>query len=485
MNNKTQNIIYQNKEKIEPVYIGNYICLAFSSNNRFLKYVSVMIESIIENSRNGQNYDLVILHSDISIDNMVKISSMIKNKINFSIRFVNINYFVKDKKYYIETKDKRLTEETYFRIYLLDILSSKYDKVVYLDGDMVTKKDIYQLNEINIKGYFIAAVRDFLGIATSYKNTPFGKERKSNRINIVKITNLDDYFLAGLLIINLNEIRKSYDSLAIEKIATKRNWIQHDQDVLNHICRNNKAKFIDPKWNVLHDYGDIKYLPKYLLDQYRDSEKDPYIIHYGGSKKPWKGETSREISFWKYAFKTPYLSEIIDENILYLMNRKNINNAFFNTIEYNKISDNQLINEYISDMIKSDHCLKNNTELNENEKQEQLLSIYSRIIIFSKYFKYADKEKNILYAVDIYNRIKNFRNQAIHHYKNTFISYEEKIEEFCIFLKSNKKLICTQKIIGHIGKIEYELLMKGTYLSWVLSFVPHFYYIVKERFKSN
>ena len=350
---------------------------------------------------------------------------------------------------------------------------------------MVAKKDVYQLNDISIKGYFIAAVRDFLGIATSYKNTVFGEERRNNRINIVRITNLDDYFIAGLLIINLKEIRKSYDSLAIEEIATKRRWIQHDQDVLNHICRNNKAKFINPRWNVLHDYGDIKYLPKYLLDQYHDSEEDPYIIHYGGSKKPWKGETSREIDFWKYAFKTPYLNEIINDNVLYLMNRENINHDFFRNIETDKRSEKQLIKEYITYMIDCENYTKKDLEINKNKKEENLASIDARIIIFSKYNKHAEEEKNILYATDIYNKIKKFRNIAIFHYKSIFDSSKVKINEFCIFLKNNKNLICKQRVIGHIGKIEYELLMKGTFLSWVLSALPHLYYTAKESIIPN
>ena len=92
MNGNIQNIIFQNRAKIEPVYENNYICLAFSSSNKFIKYVSVMIESIIENSKVSQNYDMVILHSDISINNMSIINSMIKDKTNFSIRFINIDY---------------------------------------------------------------------------------------------------------------------------------------------------------------------------------------------------------------------------------------------------------------------------------------------------------------------------------------------------------------------------------------------------------
>ena len=481
MSKTIQNIVINDQLKLNPYYEDHYICLALSSNNDFIKYTSVLIKSIIDNSKSNHNYDIIILHTDISEDNMNTLEAMIIEKNNFSIRFVNIRYYVNGKQYYIKTKDKRLTEETYYRIYLPDILSDKYNKVIYLDGDMVTRRDIYELVFIDIENIYIAAVRDFLGIAICYKKAIYGEERRNNRLNIVKINNINDYFIAGLLIINLKELRKSYNSTEIEQIAMERPWLQHDQDVLNYICRNNKVKFIDPKWNVLHDYGDIKYLPQQLLAQYRESEKDPYIVHYGGSKKPWKNETSREIYFWHYAIKSPFIDEIIDNNPLYLLDRETIDYDFFVNHKIDETEEKELIKEYILFTLNNESYTKYNHQ-NENKQTKNNLfkPIETIIKLYKKYSSYINEDNRSIYIFDIYNKIKIYRKHVVTHHINLFTSSREITHDICCFLIENKETICKQNRIGYIGMLEYALISKGTNLSWTISMFPHFYYKFKE-----
>ena len=196
------------KNKITPVYRSNYISLSFSSNNNFIKYAGVMIESIIQNSKKEHNYDIIILHKDISSYNMKLIKSLVEGRKNFCIRFVNTSEIIGERDFYIEIDGDRLTEETYYRLYLQDILSNKYEKTVYLDADMVANKDLYQLTAIDLETHYIATVRDYVGIMLCYKNSLYKNEKIDYFQNEIGLKDINNYFNAGFLIINLKELRK-------------------------------------------------------------------------------------------------------------------------------------------------------------------------------------------------------------------------------------------------------------------------------------
>ena len=185
--------------------------------------------------------------------------------------------------------------------------------------------------------------------------------------------------------------------------------MQHDQDVMNYICRNGKVLFIDPRWNVLHDYGAMRYLPTELYNQYVESEKDPYIIHYHGSKKPWKSETSREIEFWLYAIKTPFLKDIIRENTPYLISRKNIDFNFFVDEKIENIKTTDLIENYILYEIYK----KNNSNNAKVCIKELLLVIRKKIEYYDKNKDKLDEESKVIYITSVLDIVKTFRKKIM------------------------------------------------------------------------
>ena len=130
---------------------------------------------------------------------------------------------------------------------------------------------------------------------------------------MIEMSDPDDYFISGLLVLNLNKIRKEYPGNLLIELAASRDWLQHDQDVLNYICRDGKALLLHPAWNVLQDYGNNRYLPSPLKEMWLESERNPKIIHYGGSGKPWKKNVIRQVYFWKYAVNTTFFPVIVRE----------------------------------------------------------------------------------------------------------------------------------------------------------------------------
>ena len=80
------------------------------------------------------------------------------SKDNIKIEFVDLNYYIdriKDKLY---TRDY-YSKSTYFRLFLPNLYPN-YDKILYLDSDIVILDDVAKLYNINIKNCLLGAARN-------------------------------------------------------------------------------------------------------------------------------------------------------------------------------------------------------------------------------------------------------------------------------------------------------------------------------------
>ena len=210
---------------------------------------------------------------------------MVKQHSNISMRFVDPKYIIG--KYKLQTLG-HFSVETYNRLVLPEMLDD-YDKIVYIDTDMVLKKDIAELYNIDINGYMLGACYD---ADTSGLYNGYQRDKKQYMDEVLKLEDPYSYFQAGTLIMNLEEFRKTYTVKEILDFAVSEKWQLLDQDILNVLCKN-KVKYIDMRWNVMVDYADvriseiIKLAPQWQNKMYMEARKDPYIIHYAGPDKPW------------------------------------------------------------------------------------------------------------------------------------------------------------------------------------------------------
>ena len=299
-----------NTNTINPVFEECNTAIVMACNNDFVKYASVLINSIIVNSSEHNYYDIVILYKNIGIDEQCRIISMIEKHQNFSIRFYKVN-IDNEEELYVERNGSPLSFEAYYRLLICDILSEEYTRAVYLDVDMIVVEDVAQLYDINVDNYILGAGRDITGVCANYG--PNGEARVRYQNEVLGIENTDEYFISATLVINLIRFREEISSEELVRMAKGRKWRQHDQDILNYLCRNKKAKLIDCSWNVMADFGKNKYLPDSIFDEWIESEKKPKIVHYGGNWKPWKMDTYRDKWFWENAVNTPFWQDIMIE----------------------------------------------------------------------------------------------------------------------------------------------------------------------------
>ncbi|MDC1395836.1 glycosyltransferase family 8 protein [Bacteroidia bacterium] len=261
--------------------------IVLCADNNYAPYLGVVIYSILsENSISGKNkvteesIHFYILDSEISEINVHLINEMVRD-FSAQITFLNTKNIHNDLLKKIKSPVRSLS--TYYRLYLPSILSDSINKLIYMDCDGYVRGSLKELWETDIESYDIAGVKDVISI-----------ENKKR----VGLKSSDDYFNAGMLLINLKQWRKNGIQQQTLDFVNKHNGkvAYHDQGTINGVCL--KKKVLHPKWNVMTpilimsenqilDYHKIEdFYPEDVLQEARD---DPKFIHLvpSLSDRPW------------------------------------------------------------------------------------------------------------------------------------------------------------------------------------------------------
>ena len=113
--------------------------------------------SMLENADPNRFYDVVVLNTNIGGSKQELVKKHFSRYKNARITFYNVWRMVKD--YKLDTNNAHISVETYFRFLAQDILSA-YDKVVYLDSDLVVNGNVAELYDVRMGNNLIAATLD-------------------------------------------------------------------------------------------------------------------------------------------------------------------------------------------------------------------------------------------------------------------------------------------------------------------------------------
>lgn len=306
-------------DEIFPAFEKNNIPIILSCDKNYVNYLGVTITSIFSHSNEVDNYDILVLHADIPVHHQKDILS-ISNNSNHSIRFIKIDNLLSNdirKKFFITA---HFSQATYYRFFIPELFKH-YDKVVYIDCDLVLNSDISKLYNTQLSSrHLVAAVKD-VEVQRLIKKEDENCYWKNYLFDTLKIRNIKNYFNAGVLVFNVKQmIEENCIEVFFKTLDRIVNPVLVDQDILNVVCEN-RVKFLDLKWNVLYqlpiwDQNWKNVLPCSLLNEYIESRKNPYIIHYAGEIKPWN-DPSNELAlfFWQHARKTIFYERIIYDNL--------------------------------------------------------------------------------------------------------------------------------------------------------------------------
>lgn len=282
--------------------------LVFAVDDNYAPFLCVALRSIIDNASTDYYYRIYVLNTGISESNKKRITSIAEELTDdLSVEYVDVADrmdLIKDKTalrdYY--------TNAIYYRIFIPSLFP-QYDKILYLDSDMVFLEDISKLYETDLGDNIFGAVHEeamsFFDVFGTYAEEFLDVPRM-------------EYFNSGLLLINTEEyIKSGVEQRFIDLMLRHKFEVAPDQDYLNVVCKG-RVKHLDVGWN------------KTPIPGKRFKDKDVKLIHYKLNFKPWHYDNVRyQDAFWKYAKKTPFYDELLKMRNNYTQEEKDKDSIAF------------------------------------------------------------------------------------------------------------------------------------------------------------
>lgn len=269
--------------------------VAFGFDGHFAAHAATTIASIIRHAPSAAIH-FIILFTDVDTQRRANVEKVAPNS-----RFTWIE--VTDSDLPPFSQRDHLNRSTLFRLGLEKLAPKNCRRILYLDSDLIVLRDICELWHTDLRGYPIGAVVDGFVDPEAFArrwHLPFPAR----------------YFNAGVLLINLEEVRaKHVFSTAIELIVKQGdNFKYNDQDALNLALWNCWHR-LDVAWNVQRSMT-IPSLIAEIGEDRRLNGRAPRIVHYTTEEKPWLLESYHPWAwiYWKSLQLTPFFNEVAQRN---------------------------------------------------------------------------------------------------------------------------------------------------------------------------
>jgi lipopolysaccharide biosynthesis glycosyltransferase len=274
-----------------------------TSSDLFALPATVMLRSLADHLSGRAALDVYVLDCGISP------ASRRKMKRSLSPAWLRLHFISMNPDDFAGFRDEgHFSLNTYARLFVGRLLPDKFERIVFLDGDMLLLDDVAALAEMDLQGRPLAAVQDPVAGRV-------GRSAQMMHWQGWDVPEGTSVFNAGLMVMDLRRLRAEGTLEAAIEVARQHpermQW--HDQDALNYVLRGNYLE-IDPAWNV----GPFVFYPPHNRDVVYDPEtvarciREPKILHYGGTWRPWKGPGRhwREAEFYRYLYRTAWRNDV-------------------------------------------------------------------------------------------------------------------------------------------------------------------------------
>ena len=307
------NIFQKNLDKIpNSSKFNNFInvAYAFDSNYQYITHVS-MKSIMLSQNRDTFIFFYILVSSKIKEEEKIVIDKVCEEHKNCEIKFFYMGERYKE----MNTKGYiNWSTAMYYRLRLQDLLPNE-KRILYLDCDTLVYKDLSKIYNYDISGKYFTGMlepRDlsYLGL------------------------NVQNYINTGVMLLNLDELRKGNVSKKMEEFLIKYNFklLFPINDSINTVCHEKNGYFTPEyvQWGFCNDHLVDKYIKELQIQVDRNevlkAYKDPYIYHMIGYKyKPWNGIPNYFgtvcidpiVRFYQMAKKTDYYYDIIEHFKIY------------------------------------------------------------------------------------------------------------------------------------------------------------------------
>ena len=301
---------------MKKVDLMNHIDICFICDDHFALPTGVAVQSLIENCDMDNYYNVYIICHKVSEINKQRFLQINAN--NFSIQLIDLSSVKCYEKLLID--GLHVTPAALFKFDLPNIFS-ELDKIIYVDGDVIIRKDLYSLYSIDIRDKYAAVVRDRR--AFFYKGMNL-----FDRLGI----SCNEYFNTGMMVLNLKKMREDEipSKLLDYRINGKNDFM--DQDAFNVVC-NNCVKYISLRYNSITtciQYMDIEHINKFYPEEIFVSKEDLFdksvIWHFASPEKPWKYTNIKHRKYWlQYFYCSTFRDVVLNCNMFDFENRSRNN----------------------------------------------------------------------------------------------------------------------------------------------------------------
>lgn len=311
----------EKKGVVSPVFKENFVALALAASNEYAPYMAVTLRSILDNASSKINYDIIVLSGGISEENQMLLQTIKQNFPNVSLRFIEVMPFLEQYRLYSRDWYHPII---YARLMLPELMK-EYDKVLYLDSDIIATVDISELYNYHLQDCLIGAIRDVGQTAVYKSNTTYITDYIDNYLGL---KNPFDYINSGVVLFNIPLFRKEFSIEFLFDYATSRHWEWQDQDIFMTLF-SGKIYIIEQKWNYLcrwfHSNDSMIEVtaPIEFYHEFMGARSQPNILHFiVNSFRQEDPQADWNELFWRYAKQTPYYEIILRRTINFRLKEK-------------------------------------------------------------------------------------------------------------------------------------------------------------------
>lgn len=265
--------------------------IVYMSDSKYVPYVMVSLRSAILNKKQLTAYHVYVIAKDIHPQQERQLQNMQQDDVKINIvpaKELNLDY-------------SHLGRFASFKISMQKLFIAEYlpmvDKALYLDADTLVQHDLYSVYRTNLNGMYASAAKDGL------------MYQAPEHIAGLNLENPKFYFNSGVMLLNLDAIRK--DNIIRRAIAYfhTHEEVFGDQDVLNSVF-GKKVKPMSYRYNCNSTFFEERgaaFLSAFWREQVPSEPKKVYqnaaILHFAGHK-PWTPMFMHPYLrplWWKYA----------------------------------------------------------------------------------------------------------------------------------------------------------------------------------------
>lgn len=296
----------------------NKIPIAMATDNNYIYPTIIAMTSMLENKKESTNLDFYIMISgQVSEENRNRLNELTNIYKGCSVQLINL----RDKFSTAYAGAGNFQGAAYYRLILPSLLS-EYDKILYLDGDIIVRKDLWDMYSMDLQDNYIAAVKDMA-------HQIWGGQDYAYKLGV---RDTKQYINSGILIMNLKKMREDNMERKFSDLIPQlesRGLVYPDQDILNSTCYD-KIKFMSPEYNTMQGLVFIDNTQGiYDSQEWKRARTDPTIIHYSSGDKPWKGRVCNFYDEWdkyrKISEEKVYGTPVIEDGIYTISSSLNRN----------------------------------------------------------------------------------------------------------------------------------------------------------------